>query len=110
MITFPALSSTSPSQPGFHVLRGLASDCDLAGLASVFRNGRQMVLVQGAQVLDVLSKGECVVAAGGDLVAKLDPLAGHPGHHRQHQQLANPLYKRVCILRVSLLGGKRGTK
>jgi hypothetical protein len=37
-----------------------------------------MVLVQGAQVVGVLSKGEGVVAARGHLVTELDPLAGHP--------------------------------
>jgi hypothetical protein len=37
-----------------------------------------VVLVQGAQVVRVLSKGEGVVAAGGHLVTELDPLARHP--------------------------------
>ena len=67
------------SQSRLHILCGLTrGNCDLAGLTAVFRDGRQMALVEGAQVLDVLSKGEGVVAACGHLIAKLDPLTGHP--------------------------------
>ena len=79
------------SQLGLHVLRGLARHrrdlpAAAACLARVFRNRRQMALVQGAQVLHVLSKGEGVVAPGGDFVAEFHPFAGHPVYRASQRQ------------------------